>query len=454
MESASLDMPRHGSSRTVMRPACPRPPSANVRRVRDSAYRPQVRCAAFDMLPIAWHRSPTALHATLLLLALPLALAAAYLLLLALCSWRSEPPVPARHTSASTSSSLPMTRRTVSRPRSAACSRSIIPGSLRRVLVIADNCSDATADRARAAGAIVLSATTPNGEGRGTPCPTPSPTSWRGPCRRGRGRRRRHRRVLQSPSGLRRPDWSMARSRPRATTSLGTRSPPGERGSWPSPWSASTRCAPSPESDSAFHRPSRQRYVSGHAILREVPYEAFSLVEDLGVRRPPRASRPSGALCGGRPGSVGHGFRGQAAASQRRRWEGGRLHLAWQVGPRLFLGPFPPGKGFCSTWRSTCSSPLSPTSAARPRWEPRWPRSPRWRPAGCSPPSGCTPPPWPPSSPTWAAAGGYRARAFAVWARSCGRAGATSHGSSALLLRRPNRHGREAWVRTARQESR
>ena len=92
----------------------------------------------------------------LLLAVVPVLLASAYLLLLALLSGRRPPP-PARP---------PHLRFDVVVPAHdeeggiAATVRSLLavdyPAELRRVLVIADNCSDATADRAREAGAVVL----------------------------------------------------------------------------------------------------------------------------------------------------------------------------------------------------------------------------------------------------------------------------------------------------------
>jgi 1,2-diacylglycerol 3-beta-glucosyltransferase len=98
----------------------------------------------------------TIVDVVLTALALPFLAAAAYLLFLALFSARPAPPPPAR-----------------SRPRFdvvipahdeesgvAGTVRSVLavdwPPELRRVIVVADNCADATAARAREAGALVL----------------------------------------------------------------------------------------------------------------------------------------------------------------------------------------------------------------------------------------------------------------------------------------------------------
>ena len=92
----------------------------------------------------------------LLLLSVPVALAAAYLALLALLAWRGPNPLPGR----------PHLRFAVVVPahdEEAGIARTVAsllatdyPAELRRVVVVADNCRDRTADRAREAGATVL----------------------------------------------------------------------------------------------------------------------------------------------------------------------------------------------------------------------------------------------------------------------------------------------------------
>ena len=75
-----------------------------------------------------------------------------------------------------------------------------------------------------------------------------------------------------------------------------------------------------------------------HALLSEVPHRAFSLVEDLeyGVRLGERGHRVHYAHEAEVLGEMVSGEK--ASRSQRRRWEGGRLQMAREQGPALLLG--------------------------------------------------------------------------------------------------------------------
>lgn len=103
----------------------------------------------------------------LLLLALPLLAASAYLLLLAIASRRKPPPAPPPP-------ALRFDLMVPAHDEEQGIARTVqsllaldYPAALRRVLVVADNCSDATAVRARAAGARVLVRDEPALRGKG-----------------------------------------------------------------------------------------------------------------------------------------------------------------------------------------------------------------------------------------------------------------------------------------------
>lgn len=283
------------------------------------------------------HLLPVA-HAALLFLAVPLGLASAYLLVLALCSWRSEPPT----------CPSPNLRFDIIVPAHdeedgiAATVQSLLavdyPEGLRRVLVIADNCSDATADRARAAGATVLVRGDPErrgkgyalshafthvlGEGRADAVVVVDADTVVSPnlLRAFASRMERGASVAQSDNVVGNPEVSWRTSLMAiALASMNTmRSISRERLGFSTGLRGNGMCLST-------------------SILREVPYDAFSIVEDLeyGVRLGLAGHRVHFAEDGQvRSVMVSEA---SAAASQRRRWEGGRLQLARKVGPSLFL---------------------------------------------------------------------------------------------------------------------
>jgi len=87
---------------------------------------------------------------------LPVAVACGYLLLLTLLSWRRAAPVPPAPTR-KFDVVIPSHNEELGIARTVANLSAVdYPASLRRILVVADNCSDATAQKAREAGATVL----------------------------------------------------------------------------------------------------------------------------------------------------------------------------------------------------------------------------------------------------------------------------------------------------------
>nr|WP_255653710.1 exopolysaccharide biosynthesis GT2 family glycosyltransferase EpsU [Myxococcus sp. XM-1-1-1] len=87
---------------------------------------------------------------------LPVAVACGYLLLLTVLSWRRAAPVPPAPTR-KFDVVIPSHNEELGIARTVANLSAVdYPASLRRILVIADNCSDATAQKAREAGATVL----------------------------------------------------------------------------------------------------------------------------------------------------------------------------------------------------------------------------------------------------------------------------------------------------------
>ncbi len=77
-----------------------------------------------------------------------------------------------------------------------------------------------------------------------------------------------------------------------------------------------------------------------HSLLRDVPYRAFSLVEDIefGIEIALAMQRVS--YCGEAQVLGEMVTSGRSAASQRRRWEGGRAVLVRSALPRLIRGAF------------------------------------------------------------------------------------------------------------------
>lgn len=278
------------------------------------------------------------LDLTLLVLGLPVLAAAGYLLLLTLLSGlRPAPPprtprlkfdiiIPAHNEEGGIA-------RTVTN-----LSRLDWPEPLRRILVVADNCSDATAERAREAGATVLVRHNKELRGKGYALQLAFDTSLADgfadavvvvdadtevtanllhafALRLEGGAH-----AVQAHYGVLNPDasWrtqlmavsmalfhkvrSMGRERLRASCGL--------RGNG---------------------------MCFTHAIIRRVPHEAFSIVEDLeyGIRLGQAGERVHYAWEAEALGEMVSGEK--ASRSQRRRWEGGRVAMMRQYGPRLLV---------------------------------------------------------------------------------------------------------------------
>ncbi|AKF84447.1 glycosyl transferase family 2 [Myxococcus fulvus 124B02] len=98
---------------------------------------------------------------------LPVAVACGYLLLLTVLSWRRAAPVPPAPTR-KFDVVIPSHNEELGIARTVANLSAVdYPASLRRILVIADNCSDATAQKAREAGATVLERNDTQKRGKG-----------------------------------------------------------------------------------------------------------------------------------------------------------------------------------------------------------------------------------------------------------------------------------------------
>lgn len=270
------------------------------------------------------------------LAALPVALASAYLLLLTLLSGRKRAPapgpphhrfvavVPAHDEEAGISATV----------------KSLLsldyPAELRRVVVVADNCRDSTAQRAREAGADVLVRVDPERRGKGyalalafqqfladgfadamvvidadTVVSANLLRAFAARLDEGAG-------AIQAYYGVRNPEASW-RTRTAALAfalfhrlrSLGR-----ERLGCSSGLRGNGMC---------FTR----------GLLEQVPHDAFSVVEDLeyGIRLALAGHRVRYAdeaeVLGEMPAGAG------ASRSQRQRWEGGRLQMARRHAPTL-----------------------------------------------------------------------------------------------------------------------
>ncbi|MGD0523926.1 MAG: glycosyltransferase family 2 protein [Polyangiaceae bacterium] len=275
-----------------------------------------VALVALSLLPLAW---------------------TSYLAGLALLSWRNPIPSPPEP---------PKTRFDVIVPAHdeeigiAATVASLLamdyPAELRRVLVVADNCKDATADRAREAGAVVLERQDTSRRGKGYALEhafertlrdgqadavaivdadtTVTPNLLKAFADRiSRGAL-----AVQAEYGVanRTDSWRTRLMHIALTLFHGVRSSARERLGV----SAGLR-----GNGMAFATP----------LLRAVPHDAFSIVEDVeyGIRLGFAGHRVEYA---GEAQVFGQMVSSEAASrSQRRRWEGGRWALARQHGPKL-----------------------------------------------------------------------------------------------------------------------
>jgi cellulose synthase/poly-beta-1,6-N-acetylglucosamine synthase-like glycosyltransferase len=210
------------------------------------------------------------------------------------------------------------------------------PTELRRVLVVADNCRDATAARAREAGAIVLERTNASLRGKGYALEFAFERSLRDGLadavvvvdadtlvtpnllRAFAARFVRGARAVQAEYGVanRTASWRTRLMHIAFTLFHGVRSRARER-----------------LGVSAGLRGNGMAFAS--TLLKEVPHDAFSVVEDLeyGIRLGLAGHRVEYAgeaqVFGQMVGSE------HASRSQRRRWEGGRWTIARQQAPKL-----------------------------------------------------------------------------------------------------------------------
>jgi GT2 family glycosyltransferase len=273
---------------------------------------------------------------TLALAALPVLLASTYLLVLAALSRRRAPPpsapphlrfdvvVPAHDEEAGIASTVASLRRLA------------YPEQLRRIVVVADNCTDRTAAVARQAGAIVLVRDDP--------------------ARRGKGYALSHAFAWALAEGFADAvvvvdadtfassnllDAFAARLDAGAAAVQARNGVHNVDASWRTRLLAIAFTLFNDVRSLARERLRCSAGLRGNGmclatrLLRQVPHEAFSVVEDLeyGIQLGLAGHRVHYAHDGAVLSEMVQGA--DAARSQRRRWEGGRLRLAARVAPGL-----------------------------------------------------------------------------------------------------------------------
>jgi cellulose synthase/poly-beta-1,6-N-acetylglucosamine synthase-like glycosyltransferase len=272
----------------------------------------------------------------LVLLSLPVLAASGYLLLLTLLSGEKAAPkqvpprlkfdviIPAHNEEAGIA-------RTVSN-----LSRVDYPAELRRIVVVADNCSDATAERAREAGATVLERHNKELRGKGYALQLAFERSLADGFADAVVVVDADTEVtpnLLHAFGLRLEAGAQA-----VQAHYGVLNP-----------HASWRTQLMAVSMALFHKVrslGRERLGAScglrgngmcftHAIIRQVPHDAFSIVEDLeyGIRLGQAGQRVHYAWEAEALGEMVSGEK--ASRSQRRRWEGGRAAMMRKFGPPL-----------------------------------------------------------------------------------------------------------------------
>ncbi len=210
------------------------------------------------------------------------------------------------------------------------------PPELRRVLVVADNCSDATAARAREAGALVL--TRENKELRGKGYALELAFAHVAREKLGEAVVVIDADSLASPNLLRSFDALLAAGEQAAQAEYGVRNP-----------QASWRTRLMTVALAMFHRTrslGRERLslscgLRGNGmcftlpLLAKVPHAAYGLVEDVeyGILLGKNGVRVAYATDAWVLGEMVSG--GKAAVSQRKRWEGGRAQMRAMVRPLL-----------------------------------------------------------------------------------------------------------------------
>jgi hypothetical protein len=282
----------------------------------------------------------TLVDAALAALAAPVLLASAYLLLLALFSARPRPPPP----------SPPHLRFDVVVPAHdeeagiGATVRSLLamdyPPELRRVVVVADNCSDATAERAGEAGARVLVRRDPERRGKGFALALAFERSLA--------------EGLADAVAVVDADTSVS---PNLLSAFAARLDAGDAvvqadyrvrnpdASWRTRLLAIAFALFNTVRGLGRDRLGCSAGLRGNGmcfasrVLREVPHQAFSIVEDLeyGIRLGLAGHRVRYAAEAVVRGDMAEGA--EASRVQRSRWEGGRARIARQwAGPLLWRG--------------------------------------------------------------------------------------------------------------------
>ncbi len=269
----------------------------------------------------------------LVLLALPVLLATGYLLLLTLLSGKKEAPpqVPPR---LKFDVIIPAHNEEAGIARTVANLSAVdYPPTLRRIIVVADNCSDATAERAREAGATVLERQNKELRGKGYALQLAFETSLKDGFADAVVVVDADTEVtpnLLHAFGLRLEAGAQA-----VQAHYGVLNP-----------NASWRTKLMTIFLALFHKVrsmGRERLgvscgLRGngmcftHAIIRQVPHEAFSIVEDLeyGIRLGKAGQRVHFAWEADVLGEMVTSEK--AARSQRRRWDGGRMAMTRKFG--------------------------------------------------------------------------------------------------------------------------
>jgi cellulose synthase/poly-beta-1,6-N-acetylglucosamine synthase-like glycosyltransferase len=259
---------------------------------------------------------------------LPVAAACGYLLLLTLLSWRRAapvPPAPVRKFDVV----IPSHNEELGIARTVANLSAVdYPGGMRRILVVADNCSDATAQKAREAGATVLERHDTQKRGKGYALAyafefsqkdgfadavvvvdadtvvTPNLLhAYAARLERGAHAVQAHYGVMNPAASWRTRLMTIALGMFHKVRSLGREAlgvSCGLRGNG---------------------------MCFTHTVLREVPHDAFSVVEDLeyGIRLGKKGHRVHYAWEAEVLGEMVSGEK--QSRSQRQRWEGGRKQM-------------------------------------------------------------------------------------------------------------------------------
>ncbi len=273
------------------------------------------------------------LDSLLLLLSLPVLFASGYLLLLTLLSGEKAPPpqVPPR---LKFDVIIPSHNEEIGIANTVRNLSSVDwPADLRRIIVVADNCSDATAERAREAGALVLERNDQELRGKGYALQYAFEKSLADGFADAV--------VVVDADTIVTPNLLHAFA---LRLEAGAQAVQAHYGV--SNPHASWRTRLMAISMALFHKVrslGRERLdvscgLRGngmcftHAIIRQVPHEAFSIVEDLeyGIRLGQAGQRVYYAWEAEALGEMVSSEK--AARSQRRRWEGGRMAMMRQYG--------------------------------------------------------------------------------------------------------------------------